>query len=270
MATMGRMTVASSHRSALTDLVRSSVVVLAAVVQVVVAILAGGGVVGEPMAEMARRFATPLVPADWTYAIWVPIYAGFLLYAGYQFLPSQRGREVHRETGWWLVASAAFNVAWVLAAGGGLVPLVEMTVIALLVSLSIVFGRLTNVPAETVAERVVLRGTVAVYTGWVSLAVVIGTATSGAWIGLPSSGSLAAIAAVVVLLAVIAIVCWVVLSGTAVVGFAAAAVWALAGIALNNPPAAVVVTGAIAIVAVLAATTRRLTAAGNPLRAGFG
>jgi benzodiazapine receptor len=73
-----------------------------------------------------------------------------------------------------------------------------------------------------------------------------------------------------VLLATSAILSWVVLSGTAVVAYAAAAVWALAGIALNEPPSAVVVAGAFAIVIVLAATARRLTTAGNPVRAAWG
>jgi hypothetical protein len=87
---------------------------------------------------------------------------------------------------------------------------------------------------------------------------------------LPGTGALAAIAAVVVLLAVSVIASWVVLSGTAVVGYAIAAVWAAAGIALNDPPAGVVVAGAIAIVTVIAAATRRLTTAGNPVRAAWG
>ncbi len=48
------------------------------------------------------------------------------------------------------------------------------------------------------------------------------------------------------------------------------AVWALSGIALNDPPAGVVVAGAIAIVSVLAATARRISTAGNPTRAAWG
>jgi benzodiazapine receptor len=267
---MGGMTVASSHRSALSDLVRGAAVVLLAVVQTVVAALAGSGAAGEPVGDVARRYATPLLAADWAFVIWLPIYAGFLAYAVYQLLPDQRSRQVHRETGWWLAASAVFNAGWVPAFAAGWLPLAELLIIGLLVTLAVVFGRLTRRPAENVAERVVLRGTVAVYTGWVSFAVVLGTAATGAWVGLPGSGALATIAAVVVLVAVTAVVCWVVLAGTAVVGYAVATVWALAGVALNDPPAAVVVTGAIAIVAVVAATTRRLTTAGNPPRAAWG
>ena len=79
-----------------------------------------------------------------------------------------------------------------------------------------------------------------------------------------------AIAAVVVLLAAAGIVVWVVLSGTAVVAYTVAVVWALIGIALNGPPAAVVAACAIAIVIVLATALRRVTSAGSRVRAAWG
>jgi translocator protein len=263
------MTVISS-RSARVDLTRSAVVVLLAVVQIVVSGLGGSGAVGESVGVVANDYDTPLLAAGWTFAIWAPIYAGFLAYAVYQLLPGQRSREIHRRTGWWMAASAVFNPLWILGFSGRLILLAELLIIALLVTLAVVFGRLSHEPAADLRERVLFRGPVALYTGWVSLATVLGTAATGVWAGLPGDNALAAIAAVVVLLAASAVVAWVVLSGTAVVGYAAATVWALVGIALNNPPAAVVVTGAVAIVIVLAATARRLTTAGNPVRAAWG
>lgn len=259
-----------SRRPALADVARSVVVAVLAVVQVVVSGLAGSGVLGEPVGVVATDHPTPLLAAGWAFAIWGPIYLGFLAYAGYQVLPSQRSRAVHRETGWWLAASAVFNAGWIVAFGARWLPLAELLIVALLVSLAVVFGRLSRVPAEGLAERVVLRATVAVYTGWVSLATVLGTAATGVWAGLPGEGALAAIAAVVVLMVTSAIVSWVVLSGTAVVGYAAAIGWGLLGIALNDPPAAVSVMCAVAIVVTMAATARRISTAGNPARAAWG
>ena len=118
--------------------------------------------------------------------------------------------------------------------------LAELLLVALLVVLAVVFGRLSREPAADRIERIAFRGPIALYTGWVSMATVLGTAATGVWAGLPGANALAAIAAVVVLLAAAGIVAWVVLSGTAVVPYAAAVVWALIGIALNTPPAAVV------------------------------
>jgi hypothetical protein len=247
------------------DLVRNVVVALLAITQVVVAAVAG-----DAIGSIARQYPTPLLAAGWAFAIWTLIYAGFFGYAVFQAMPGQRARQVHRNTGWWMAASAVFNIGWVLAFGAGWLPLAQLMIIGLLVSVALVFGRYIRTPAEGVAERVVARGTVALYAGWVSMATPMGAAATGVWIGLPGAGALAAIAAVVVLLAVTAIVSWAVLSGTAVVPFAVGAVWAIVGIALNDPPSAVVIAAAFAIVVVLAATARRISTAGYPVRAAWG
>lgn len=261
----------TSQRTAVSDLVRSAVVALLAILQIIASWLGGSGAVGESIGVVANDYPTPLLAAGWAFVIWAPIYLGFLVYAIYQLLPGQRSREVHRRTGWWLAASAVFNATWILAFGARWILVAELLIVALLVVLAVVFGRLSRESAAADAlERIAFRGPIALYTGWVSLATVLGTAATGVWIGLPGDNALATVAAVVVLLAAATIVAWVVLSGTAVVGYAAATVWALIGIALNDPPAAVVVAGAISIVGVLAATARRLTTAGNPMRAAWG
>jgi hypothetical protein len=257
-------------RSSATDLARSLVVVVLAVVQVLVAGLGGSGAAGESVGDVARSYPAPVLPADWAFAIWAPIYLAFLGYAAYQLLPAQRGRAVHRATGWWLAASAALNAGWILAFSARQLLLAEVLILALLVVLARVFGRLSRERASGTVERAALRFPVALYTGWVSLAVVAGTATTGVWLGLPGDGALATIAAVLVLLVAAGIVAGVITFGTAVVGYAAAAVWALVGIALGQPPAAVGVAAAVASVVVLFAAARRIGTSGDPRRAAWG
>jgi translocator protein len=233
-------------------------------------VVSGFGGVGDSVGAVARDYATPLLAAGWAFAIWGPIYLGFLAYAGYQLLPAQRRRAVHRETGWWMAASAVFNAGWILSFGARWLPLAELMLVALLVCLAVVFGRLSRTPAVGLVERIVLRGTVAVYTGWVSLATVLGTAATGVWVGLPGDGALATVAAVVVLVATAAIVGWVLISGTAVVGYAVAVVWGMVGIALNDPPVGVAAAAVLSIVVTLAAAARRVSTAGDPRRAAWG
>jgi hypothetical protein len=254
-----------SLRTTRFDVVRSAVVALLAVVQIAVSVPAG-----DAIGAVARAYPTPLLAAGWAFALWMLIDVGVLCYAVYQALPGQRARQVHRDTGWWMVGAAVFSVGWVLSSAAGWLPLAEIMFIGLLVALATVFGRLTRVPAESVTERVVFRGTVSLAIGWASMIAPLLTAATGVWFGLPGTGPLATIAAVVVLLAVTAIVSWAVLSSTAVVAFAAAVVWTILGTSLNDPPAAVVVAGAIAIVIVIAATARRLTTTGYPMRAAWG
>lgn len=256
--------------SSTTDLGRGIVVVVLAVLQTVVAGLGGSGAAGLSVGEVARSLATPVLPAGWAFAIWGPIYLGFLAYAVYQVLPSQRGRAVHRATGWWLAASAVLNACWILAFSAGYVLLAEVLILALLAVLARVFGRLSRERASGTVERAALRFPVALYTGWVSIATVAGTAATGARLGLPGTGALATIAAVLILLLAAGIVASVTTFGTAVVGYAAAVVWALVGIALNQPPAAVGVTAAVASVIVLSAAARRVGTSGDPRRAAWG
>lgn len=259
-----------SNRSGLTDLVRGFVVAALAIAQAVVSGLAGIGATGESIASVTASLPTPLMVARWAFVIWIPIGVGFLAYAAYQLLPSQRHRVIHRRTGWWLGAATLLNSAWILALGARAILLAELLLIALLITLAVAFGRLSREPAAGRTERIVFRTPVAIVAGWVSINMVAETAFTGAWAGLPDDDAIAIVAAVVVLLAIAAIIAWVVLSGTAVVGYAAATIWTVAGIAAGDPPAAVLVTAAVAIVVVLAATARRLAAAGNLPRAAWG
>lgn len=259
-----------SPRTSVGDLVRAVVVAVLGVVQAVVSALGGTGTVGESVGSVARDLATPLLPAGWAFGIWGLIHLGFLGYAGYQLLPGQRARAVHRDTGWWLAAAAVLNPAWVLAFGARFVLLAEVLLIGLLVCLAVVLGRLSRVPADGVVERVVFRGTVALYAGWVSVATVLGTAATGVWIGLPADGPMPVLAAVLVLVVTAAIASWVVTAGTSVVGYAAAVLWAFAGIALGAAPTAVAVAAVLAGATVAAAVARRITAAGSPVRAAWG
>jgi benzodiazapine receptor len=260
----------TTRRSASTDLTRGLAVVALAVIQIVVAGLGGSGATGDDVGTVARSYPSPVLPAGWTFAIWGPIYLAFLGYAIYQLLPAQRTREVHRAPGWWLAVSAVLNMAWILAFSARYVLLAELLILALLVVLARVYGRLSRERAANATERAVFRLPVALYTGWVSLAVVAGTAATGVRLGLPGDGALAAIAAVLILIATAGIVASVVTYATAVVGYSVAALWALVGIALNGPPAAVGVAAAIAAVVVLFATARRVSTSGDPRRAAWG
>ena len=260
----------TARPSTSTDLARNLAVASLAVIQIVVAGLGGSGALGEDVGTVARSYPTPVLPAGWTFGIWGVIYVAFLGYAVYQLLPTQRSREVHRATGWWLAVSAVLNMAWISAFSARYVLLAEVLLLALLAVLARVYGRLSRERAANTRERLALRLPVALYTGWVSLAVVAGTAATGVRLGLPGDGALAEIAAVLILLVAAAIVASVVTYATAVVGYAAAAVWALVGIALNAPPAAVGVAAAVAAVVVLFATARRVSTSGDPRRAAWG
>ncbi|GAY12119.1 tryptophan-rich sensory protein [Pseudonocardia sp. N23] len=257
-------------RSTIPDLVRGAVVLVLAVVQTVVATLGGSGAIGEGVGVVANDYQTPLLAAGWAFSIWGLVYLGFLAYAVFALLPSQRSRAVHRRTGWWLAVSAVLNPLWILAFGTRHVLAAEIVIVALLVCLATVFGRLSQEPAATPLERALFRTPLAVYTGWVSLATVLGTAATGVAEGLPGEGALPLAAAVTVLLVTAAIVCWVVSTGTSILGYAAAAVWALVGVATNDRPLAVSVTALIAAAIIVTVTVRRVGRSVQPTQLAWG
>jgi hypothetical protein len=158
----------TARPSTSTDLARNLAVASLAVIQIVVAGLGGSGGLGEDVGTVARSYPTPVLPAGWTFGIWGVIYVAFLGYAVYQLLPTQRSREVHRATGWWLAVSAVLNMAWISAFSARYVLLAEVLLLALLAVLARVYGRLSRERAANTRERVALRLPVALYTGWVS------------------------------------------------------------------------------------------------------
>jgi hypothetical protein len=260
----------TSPRSIRLDQARIAIVVVLGIAQVAVAAAGANGELGQRIGEIAYAYPTPLLAATWAFGIWIPIYLGFLAYAGYQCFPRQRHRDLHRRTGWWLAVSAVCNMLWILTWTSGLLLLAELLLIGLLISLAVVFGRLSREPAASTAERFAFRAPVAVYTGWVSIAVVMGTAATGVWVGLPGATAIASVAAVIVLAAVAAIVGWVILNGTAVVGYAAAVMWALVAVVLNGPPMSVTVAVVIVLIGILGAAVRRLASSADRARAAFG
>jgi len=261
----------TTRRSSPPDLARGSVVAVLAIIQLVVAEL-GIGAGGESVGVVARSFPTPVLPADWTFAIWAPIYLAFLGYAVYQLLPAQRGREVHRATGWWLAVSAVLNALWILAFSAQAVVLAQVIIVALLVVLAVAMARLTAHPAADAADRLMLHGPVGLYAGWVSVATVVGAATTGTFLGAPGEGGVATVLGALILLVTGAIAAAVVARGAAALPYAVSVVWALGAIVVMGPPLAVVVAALVALVAVVAVLVRRVLTAppGRRVPAAFG
>jgi translocator protein len=247
------------------DRVRAGAVLATAVAQLVVGGLGGAGTFGESVAAVANSYPTPILPAGAAFSIWSVIYLAVLALAVRQVLPGQLARPVHRATGWWLVGAAVANAGWILLFANRLVLAAQAVIVALLVCLAVVLARLSRTPAER-GDRLLLHGPVALYAGWVSVATVVGAAATGVAMGAPPLVGLGAAA----LLATAVIGAAVVGRGRAVLPYAAAVMWALAGIALADRPTAVVTAAVLAalVVATTAAVRVRLTSA--PARVAWG
>ena len=179
---------APTTRATVGDRVRAGALLLVALLQIVAGGLGGSGAFGLSVGVVARENTTVVMPVPAAFSIWGVIYAGILLLAVRQVLPGQPARPVHRATGWWLVASGVFNTGWILAFSAQAVVLAQVIIVALLVVLAVAMARLTAHPAADAADRLMLHGPVGLYAGWVSVATVVGAATTGTFLGAPGDG----------------------------------------------------------------------------------
>src|SRR5918999_2747431 len=118
---------------------------------------------------------SPVTPAGWAFAIWAVIYAGSLVLAVYQLLPSQLPRRVHRQTGWWLLGAFTASTVWVPLFGTRIIWLSQVAILMLVICLIFVavqFSRLG--PAENAAEQFAFRLPVMLYLGWATPACIAG------------------------------------------------------------------------------------------------
>ncbi|MEJ2887081.1 hypothetical protein [Actinomycetospora aeridis] len=259
-------------RATVGDRVRAGALLLGAVLQVVAGGLGGSGAFGLSVGVVARENTTVVMPVPAAFSIWGLVYAGLLVLAVRQVLPGQPQRAVHRATGWWLVASAVFNAGWILAFSAQAVVLAQVIIVSLLVVLAVSLARLTALPAEGAGDRLMLHGPVALYAGWVSVATVVGAATTGTFLGAPGDGGVATVLGALVLLVTGAIASGVVARTAGAVPYAASVVWALGAIVVMGPPLAVTVAALVAMLAVVGVAARRVLSAppGRRVAAAFG
>jgi len=242
---------------------RATAVVAVAVLQIGAGAVGGIGLWGEPVGDVANSYPTLLLPAGAAFGIWSLIYFLFAALAIRQALPRQRAREVHRRTGWWLAAAGMLNAAWVALFAHRLIVPAQLVIVGLLACLVIA---LVRVPARGWGDRLLLHTPIAIYAGWVAIAVVAGGATTSAWFGAPPS----TVAAIIVVLLAGGAVTWAVLRLRAVVGFATAVCWALTWVAIATPAPAVRSATLIALGIVLLSLALRLTWTDDRTAAAWG
>lgn len=249
-------------------MVRQLAVAVGAAVAVATSLVGSGALGGTPIAEAAggalSADATLVAPAGAAFSIWSVIYAGLVAFAVFQALPSRRGDPRQRRVGWLVLASLLLNAGWILCVQAGLVAVTVPVIVALLAVLVLAWTRLLRTPATSLAEAVVVDGTVGVYLGWVSIATVANVAAALADAGMDPSGAAATAWALAVLAVAAGVGVLLAVAGSGRFAPAAALAWGLSWIAVGrvDDPAAPAVAvaaalaAAVALVATLAARVR--------------
>lgn len=117
-----------------------------------------------------------IIPADYAFAIWAPIYLGFLTFAVFQALPAQRDNPRFAATRLWLAGSALLNAAWGavfnnLLFGLSAVVIVVMLAVALVMHRTMGIGRMKVYGVERF-----VRFPFSLYAGWLTVATIVNVA----------------------------------------------------------------------------------------------
>ena len=128
--------------------------------------------------EISGRFFRDvyIIPADYAFAIWAPIYLGFLLFAVVQALPAQRDNPRFAATRLWLAGTALLNTAWIeifdaLLFGLSAVVIVLMLAVALVMHRTMGIGRVKVYGVERF-----VRFPFSLYAGWLTVATIVNVA----------------------------------------------------------------------------------------------
>jgi hypothetical protein len=227
---------------------------------------------GQQTREISDRFEVFVVPAGYVFAIWGVIYLLLLAFTVYQAMPSRGEDPVLRSLGWLPALTGVLNTAWLLLFHYEVFVLTVPVMVALLVTLIVIHGRIWERRAvlEPLARWVVAIP-FSIYLGWITVATIANVAQTLSALGFDGFGIQPEIIASVVLLLGLAIAL------TFVWRFRDAAyglviVWAYAGIVVKEADAALVPivagVGAIAVLAlVLMSLAGRLPPAAAPVAA---
>jgi hypothetical protein len=229
--------------------------------QVAVASGVVGGLVSGATGDYgdAEESDSRVLPADWAFGIWFPVYAGSLAYAAETARPSRRRDPLLRRTGWPAAAAYALAGTWVRLRPRQQVPVVAATVAAA----ALAAARAADAGAAE-RDRWTVQRPLGLFAGWLTLAAVAastevllaegvrpGPRAADGW-GVAMTGAAAAIAS--------AVTRRVPSSGA----YPAAATWGLAAAAVRNAAAGrrlPAVAGALGAGAVAVAGVRTPTAA---------
>jgi hypothetical protein len=218
------------------DRVRQWLNLLLAPLQTVAAAMAPLFGIGHPIGEMSDASATPAVPADYAFAIWTPIFALGIVYAGWQALPTRREDPLLRRVGWWTAAAFAANILWMVVAQLGANGW-HLVLLILLVLVPSVYAYLLEARAPVAngqARRWLLRPLLGLQAGWVTAASFANVSAAARAEGVALLGLGPTSSAVFLVLATGLAAAALLWAGRGSPWFAGAVAWALMGVVLAN------------------------------------
>lgn len=118
-----------------------------------------------------------ILPANYAFAIWAPIYTGLIAFGIYQLQPAQRQNPNLQRGGYLLVFACIAQCAWIYLFLARLFPLSVIAMLGILLSLIGLYQRL-GIGRQQVSrqERWFVQNPISIYLGWITVATVVNIA----------------------------------------------------------------------------------------------
>jgi hypothetical protein len=194
--------------------------------------------------QISDRFDVYFVPAGYVFAIWGVIYIGWIAFAIYQALPSQRENPRLRRVSYWFALSCFANSIWLVFWHYLLFPLTLVAMLTLLASLIVIYLTLgIGKTPVSAGERWLVHLPFSLYLGWITVATIANVTDvldDAGWTG----GGIAPEIWAVILLAAACVITAVMIFTRGDVAYALVIIWAAWGIAVKQSDMALVAVAA--------------------------
>ena len=226
------------------DLPRQVATVVGALFQV----LAGAIV---PIGAIAKETPSLVIPADYAFAIWGPIFLLCLAYAAYQMLPGNRHNPVLQRVGWLFAGAFFLNGLWEVLVPLRQPVLLQAILAGIFACLVVAYLRLVRSEQGVLsrADRWLVALPLGLLFGWITAANAVSLNDTLVELGIVGSGAGAALVGALLLIAgsaVASAVIWVGRAGPlqGLLAYAGAVLWALVGVVVNQYDASLITSGA--------------------------
>jgi hypothetical protein len=214
-----------------------------------------------PIGAIAKETPSLVIPADYAFAIWGPIFLLCLAYAAYQALPANRHNPLLQRVGWFFAGAFFLNGLWEVFVPLRQPVLLQAILAGIFACLAVAYLRLVR--SEDGVFRRVDRWFVALplglLFGWITAANAVSLNDTLVEVGLVGSGVGGALVGALLLIVGAGLACAVIsVVGKAgplqgLLAYAGAVVWALAGVVVKQYDASLITTGAALVSAALVA-----------------
>ncbi len=250
------------------DLARQAANVVGALFQVGAPVLTS-----EAVGRVSDENGTLVVPADYAFSIWALIFLLCLAYAAYGALPANRESPLLRRVGWFSAGAFLFNGLWEILFPARQILLAQAIIVAIFICAAVAYLRIARSGrgGSSAAEQWLVTLPLGLLFGWITAATLVSFATTFVALGLLDGGISEAILGAALLLTGGLVASAVLLAGESAppqgyLAYAAAVLWALVAVVVNQYDASVLTTIAALVAAVpvaLAVTGKLLGRSGR-------